>query len=80
MSTIELKNRIHSLVETINDDDMLQAILTLLNRSDKVDWWDELTPEQQESIDKGLKDIEEGRVHSHEDVMNRMKAKYPQLY
>jgi len=32
------------------------------------DWWDELNQEEKESIERGLKDIEEGRVHSHETV------------
>ena len=32
------------------------------------DWWDKLNQEEKESIEKGLKDIEEGRVHSHETV------------
>jgi predicted transcriptional regulator len=30
------------------------------------DWWDEISMEEKESIKKGLIDIEEGRVHSHE--------------
>lgn len=30
------------------------------------DWWDELKKEELESINRGLKDIEEGRVHPHE--------------
>ncbi len=29
------------------------------------DWWEELSTAEKESVKKGLKDIEEGRVHSH---------------
>ena len=36
------------------------------------DWWDALTAPQQQSIERGLNDIEEGKVSSHESV----KAKY----
>jgi len=32
------------------------------------DWWYELNQEEKESIHRGLKDIEEGRIHSHESV------------
>jgi len=32
------------------------------------DWFKELTQEEIDSINRGLKDIEEGRVHSHESV------------
>lgn len=34
------------------------------------DWWDEINQEEKESIKRGLKDIEEGRVHSHETAKN----------
>lgn len=61
MSTIELKNRIHSLVDTINDSEMLQAILTLLNRSDSTgDWWDDLSDEQKASVERGLEQANRG--------------------
>jgi len=32
------------------------------------DWWDETSDEAKESIERGLKDIQEGKVHSHETV------------
>lgn len=30
------------------------------------DWWDTLKQEEIDSINRGLKDFEEGRIHSHE--------------
>lgn len=35
------------------------------------DWWNELSVEQKNSIRRGLKDIEENRVVSHEDVKKK---------
>jgi len=32
------------------------------------DWWDTLEKEELESINRGLKDFEEGRIHAHETV------------
>jgi len=32
------------------------------------DWCDELSTHEKESIEKGMKDIREGRVHSHSTV------------
>ncbi len=32
------------------------------------DWWDELSEENKKSIQKGLDDIENGRVHSDEEI------------
>jgi len=39
------------------------------------DWWNELSKEEKESIERGLKDIEEGRIHSHESV-RKIYGKY----
>ena len=33
------------------------------------DWWNQLSDSEKNSIEMGLKDIEEGRVISHEEVM-----------
>jgi len=40
--------------------------------SENHDWWNDLTEEQIRGIQRGLKDIDEGRVVSHEEV----KIKY----
>lgn len=30
------------------------------------DWWDTLNKEELESIERGLKDLDEGKIHPHE--------------
>ena len=40
--------------------------------SDEKDWWHSLSKEQQLGIQRGLQDIEQGKVISHDDV----KIKY----
>lgn len=81
MSTIELKNKLHALIDTINDNDKLKAMLTLLNVNEvENDWYEDLSDAQKQSIEKGLDDIKHGRVKTHEEVMDEMKKKYPQLY
>jgi len=40
-----------------------------------IDWWDEISVSEKESIQKGLIDIEEGRVHSH-DAAKKIYEKY----
>lgn len=78
MSTTELKSTLLTLIDSINDSKTLNAIYTLLskNKTEKSDWWDELTQEQKAGIESGLKDIKAGRVNSHEDVMKRVKSKF----
>jgi predicted transcriptional regulator len=57
-----------------------QSVLIKINKmlSDEIsgDWWDELHKEVQESIMEGLKDVEEGRFYTHENVMQEAKQKY----
>jgi len=40
---------------------------------------DDLPDELREQLERGLKDIEEGRTSTHEEVMQRMKEKFPFL-
>lgn len=46
-----------------------------VRKEDSEDWYDELTEEQKASIQRGLDDIENGRVHTHEDVKKRIREK-----
>lgn len=57
----------------LEDPDTIQY-LKILKDSSSVnhDWWEDLTREQKEGIEKGLKDITEGRTVPHEEV----KSKY----
>jgi len=35
------------------------------------DWWNDLTDEQKAGIERGMKDIDEGRTTPHEEVKQR---------
>jgi predicted transcriptional regulator len=54
-------------------DNSLIDYLNSLKESESTnsDWWDDLSIDQIESIKRGLKDIDEGRVHTHESVMKK---------
>jgi hypothetical protein len=41
------------------------------SRSRKQDWWNDLTEQQKLGIQRGLKDIDEGRIVSHSDVKKK---------
>ncbi|MFD2569686.1 hypothetical protein ACFSUS_03520 [Spirosoma soli] len=74
MSTIELRSNLHRLIDQIDDDAVLEAHLTLLSREVKqsTDFWAELSPEQQASIDRGLADLAAGRRKPFTDVLARL--------
>ena len=74
MSTIELKTNLHRLIDQINDDVILQAHLTLLSREisqQSNDFWDDLSPTQQASIDRGLDDLAAGRRKPFADILKK---------
>ncbi len=53
----------------LEDEDTIEYLKVVKDsKTDKHDWWNDLTSEQKKGIDRGLKDIDEGRVVSHEEV------------
>ncbi len=54
-------------IARLNDSSIIAKLRELkASYSQSKDWWETLKSEELESIERGLKDIEEGRVHSHE--------------
>ncbi len=45
-------------------------------KEQSVDWWDKLSPEEKEAIEKGLSEAESGKLIHHEKVMKEARAKY----
>lgn len=39
-----------------------------------------LTDDQKTAIDEALEDVENGRIHSHQDVMEETKKRFPYLF
>ena len=56
-------------ISRINDKSIISKLRRIQEEHvESEDWWSELNQAEKESIERGLKDIEEGRVHSHETV------------
>ena len=54
-------------ITKLNDTAIINRLKVIKEEYSKsTDWWDTLKKEELESITRGLKDIEEGRIHSHE--------------
>ncbi len=76
MSTAELKSNLHKLIDGIEDNSVLHAvyaILAKLTNRKEVDFWDELTVDQQNEVLEGMKQIEEGKGIPHEQVMGKYR-------
>ncbi len=56
----------------LEDDETLDYLKIVKDSIDsKSDWWHDLSDEQKSGIESGLKDIDSGRIHSHEDIKQK---------
>ena len=55
----------------LEDEDTIEYLKVVKDSKSENDWWEDLTPKQKSGIERGLKDIDEGRVTSHEEVKKR---------
>ena len=54
-------------ISKLNDISIIEKIRSIKeDYSKSKDWWDTLNKEEIESIERGLKDLEDGKIHSHE--------------
>ncbi|MBP6313322.1 MAG: hypothetical protein WAR83_14455 [Flavobacteriales bacterium] len=78
MSTAEFNATRQALLQWIgntNDERLIHILETfrLSFKTEKTDWWDELSEEDKLGIARGLKDVEEGRVLSSHDFWRELK-------
>jgi hypothetical protein len=72
-NSAEIKNILHKLIVETDDENILskvQAYFTTL-KSKNVDWWDMISDQEKESINKGLKQLENGEGIPHEQVQKK---------
>ncbi len=68
-----IKEKIHKLIEDIEDEAALQMLYDdAVEYTTREETEEELSDEQWASIQRGLKQIEDGKVSSHEDVVQRI--------
>jgi hypothetical protein len=77
MNTAELKNQLHKLIVETDDLDVLTKIQSYFRqlKTNKSDWWDGLGDESKASIERGLDDLKNDRVHSDHDVRNSIRER-----
>jgi predicted transcriptional regulator len=66
---LEKLELIKMLAET--NDEFIIASIKKIFKVEKKDFWDELTAEQQDEINKGIDDFENGRFYSFDEVMKK---------
>ena len=58
------------------DDRMVKIIHAMLEADQDQDWWDEISDEQRASIDRGLRQLEQGKGVPHEELVKQ----YPKWF
>jgi len=54
-------------ISQLNDTSIIEKLNSIReDYSKSKDWWDTLNNEELDSIERGLRDIEDGKIHSHE--------------
>jgi predicted transcriptional regulator len=72
METRTVKSDIWTLIEKIEDVEILEAIKTFIqNFSSETDFWDQLPEFQKQSIERGLQQAADGETIPHEKVMKK---------
>lgn len=56
----------------LDDDDTINYLKIVKDSSESGnDWWHDLTEEQKQGIERGLRDIDQGRVTPHDQVKRK---------
>ena len=66
-----LKLELIEWLSKVKDSETIELIKNLKDSFDADDWWDDLSDDNKMGIKNGLKDIEEGRVVTHEEVARK---------
>lgn len=53
--------------------DSKSKTLDFIELKESTEWWNELNDENKASIERGLEDLKNGRVHSDEDVRKSVR-------
>lgn len=70
------KYKIISEIIKSNDEEVLNAVKSLLNIEDEVDFWEELSEADKTAIDEGLEQLDAGNYQSHESVRQEIKNRF----
>ena len=67
---INLQNKKIELIQwlsTLNDQSLIDKLMKL-RKKEKTDWWNNITTDEQKSIEKGIQDADNGKLTSHSNV------------
>ena len=78
MTTVKLKSDLFRYIEEIEDKNILSALRSLLSskaKSEKKDFWDELTDAEKQEILQAITDLDNGKHFSFDSVVSKHRKK-----
>ncbi len=63
------KIELMKLLLNTQKESVLEKIKDIFQKESSKDWWEELSKEEHQDIELGLKDEENGQIKSHQNVM-----------
>lgn len=73
---ISVKYKIIAEIINSKDEAVLNSIKSILKIKDDLDFWDELSVDDQAAINEGLNQLEEGNYVAYESIREEIKKKY----
>jgi hypothetical protein len=57
----------------IQDNDLIDLIKNIIDipANTNSDWWDTVTQEERDSINRGLNDLDQGKVYPHDQIRKK---------
>ena len=72
------KIQLITLISQLYSLDLIEEIENLII-SNKKDWWHSISMEERRAIEIGLDDVKQGKLLTHEQVMNEVNERYRDL-
>ncbi|TNF43987.1 MAG: hypothetical protein EP311_02025 [Cytophagales bacterium] len=73
---IEIKKSLIAAILKTDNEEILETIKNLLMIEDKVDFWDQLPLEDQEAINEGIRQLDEGKSKSYDEVKDLIRERF----
>ncbi|PZV78053.1 hypothetical protein CLV31_11829 [Algoriphagus aquaeductus] len=73
---IEIKKSLIAAILQTENEEILEAIKNLLKIEDQADFWDQLSLEDQEAINEGIRQLDEGKSVSYEEAKDLIKTRF----
>ena len=63
------KLELMTLLLNTQKESVLEKIKDIFRQESSLDWWEELSEDEHQEIEEGLKEIENGEIKPHKNVM-----------